>query len=83
MKITPYGSNILVEPMIKSQIAVVDQNPLCEYGEVIAIGEDVKYIKVGDKVGFTIYGMKDLTAEGKKYYFIPEDTNFLLCKLEW
>lgn len=83
LKITPYGKNILIEPMIKSQIAVSDSAPLCEYGKVVAVGGDVTTVKEGETIGFTVYGLNELFAEDKKYYFVPEDSRFILGKLEW
>lgn len=79
--IRPFGSNILVEPVEKKQILVSDQKSLCEYGKVVAIGSEVKEIKVGDTVGYLVWGVNSLQVEDKKYYFVPETSDFILCKL--
>lgn len=76
--IKPFGNNILVEPVEKKQVLVSDQSPLCEYGKVISIGSDVEHIKVGDTIGFTVWGINKLEINDKKYYFIAEDARFLL-----
>lgn len=80
--ITPFGTQILVQPIEKKQILVSDQGSLCEYGTVIAVGSKVEEIKVGDTIGFTVWGMNHLEINGQKYYFIKEDDDFLLGKLE-
>lgn len=77
-KIQPFGNQILVEPIEKKQILVTNQKSLCEYGTVIAIGDEVNKIKVGDTVGYTIWGINSLEIDGKKHYFLPEDQQFLL-----
>lgn len=83
MKITrAFGNNILIQPMIRSQIAVSDTPSLCEYGEVIAIGSDVKTIKVGDKISFTVWGLNSVDLEGSKYYLVPEDPKFILSYID-
>lgn len=76
--IKPFGKQILVQPVIKSQIAVSDNVSLCEYGKVIDIGDDVQKIKVGDEIGFTVWGLNHIEINGIKYYFVLEDTNFIL-----
>jgi len=76
--IKPFGNNILVSPIEKKQVLVNEQAPLCEYGKVDAVGDDVQFIKVGDIIGFTIWGVNSLQVEDEKYYFIPEDARFVL-----
>ncbi len=81
MKITPFGDQILIKPVEKQQILVSDDGTLNEYGEVVAIGSDVKTIKVGDKVGFSVFGVEKLVIDEQKYYFIRENAEFLLCTI--
>lgn len=78
MEIKPFGRNILVEPVQKKQILVSDSKGLCEYGKVVAIGGDVKEIKIGDTVGFLVWGVNSLVVENDTYYFVPESDEFLL-----
>ena len=79
--IRPYGINILVKPIEKKQILISDQRSLCEYGKVIAVGEDVKNIKVGDTIGYLIWGINSLEVEKTKHYFVPETSDFILCTI--
>lgn len=46
-----------------------------EIGEIIAIGEDVKGLKVGQKVLFKAWSCDIVTVDGKRYYFINMTTN--------
>lgn len=78
MQIKPYGTNILVQPIVKSQVLVSDSGTLCEYGKVLAIGDEVSKVKVGDEVGFLVWGIQKLEVEGETFYFIPENSDFLL-----
>ncbi len=82
MTIQPFGNQILVEPIEVKNVLVSQQKSLCEYGKVTAIGQDVKHVAVGDTIGFTVWGLNHLEVEGKKYYFIQEDPQFLLGKIE-
>ncbi len=80
--IKPFGDRILVKPVEKAQVLVSDDGVLSEYGDVIAIGEDVKKIKVGDRVGFSVFGIEKLVIDEQKYYFLQESPEFLLCVIE-
>lgn len=82
MNIIPFGKRILIKPVEKQQVLVSDDGTLNEYGEVIAIGDEVQKIKVGDKVGFSVFGVEKLIIEEEKFYFIREDDEFLLGKIE-
>lgn len=77
-KIKPFGSNILVKPHEKKQVLVADKGSLCEYGEVIAIGDLVQYIKVGDIIGYTVFGTNSLQINEKKHWFVNETSEFIL-----
>lgn len=81
MKIAPFGKRILVRPVVKEQVLVSDDGTLNEYGEVIAIGPAVQYIKIGDKIGFSVFGVEKLVIGEEKHYLILEDEEFLLATL--
>jgi co-chaperonin GroES (HSP10) len=76
--ITPFGNNILVLPTEVKTIVSVKNTSKCDYGKVIAIGKDVKEIKVGDVIGFVNHGLLALEVEKTKLYFVTEDANFIL-----
>lgn len=81
-KINPFGNRILVKPAEKAHILVGDDGTLNEYGEVIAIGPDVVTVSVGQKIGFSVFGIEKLIIEDEKYYFVQEDPEFLLATIE-
>jgi co-chaperonin GroES (HSP10) len=80
MKIKPFGNQILIEPINKKQIIGVPT--LCEYGTVVAIGDDVQVIKVGEVVGFIKWGINELDIDGKKYLFVQENAANILGTIE-
>lgn len=82
MKIKPFGAQILVKPIEKQQVLMAEDGTLNEYGEVIAIGSEVKTIKAGDKIGFSVFGVEKLVIDEQKYYFIKESDEFLLAIIE-
>lgn len=89
--IQPFGDQILVKPVQKQQVLVSDDGTLSEYGEVIAVGPDVgrflfcfkknNRIKIGDMVGFSVFGIEKLIIDEEKYYFLRESPEFLLCTI--
>lgn len=82
MKIRPFGDQILVKPVEKQQVLVSDDGTLNEYGEVTAVGDEVQKIKVGDKIGFSVFGIEKMIIEEEKFYFIRESPEFLLAVIE-
>lgn len=82
MKIKPYGDQILVKPIEKQQILVSERKSLCEYGTVLDIGDQVTEIKVGDVIGFTVWGLNHLEIDNEKHYFVRQLPEFILGKLE-
>ena len=81
MTIKPFGNNILVKPHERDTILKSAEGSLSEYGEVIAIGDSVQSIKVGDTIGFTIFGINALEVDGKKAYLVPETSEFILATI--
>ena len=78
MNIIPYGKNILVSPSKKKKILVSDTNAIEAYGDVIAIGDDVKTVKVGDTILFTKWGIRENKIDDEVFYFVKEDDDFFL-----
>lgn len=82
MQIRPFGSRILIKPAAKTQVLVSDQGTLCEYGTVVAIGNDVVHVKVGDSVGFVVWGVEKLDVRDEIFYFIDEKSDYILGFIE-
>lgn len=80
MTIRPYGDYLLVKPHERKQVLRVDDGALSEYGEVVALGEGCnESIKIGDTIGFSVFGVEKLVIDEEKYYFIRQNAEFLLC----
>lgn len=75
--IKPLFNQILVSPE-KDNVALAQEASFLNYGIVEDIGEDVKVIKKGDKIAFTIWGLNHISINEKTYYFLPENPDFLL-----
>ncbi len=82
MKIIPFGDQILVKPIEKRDGPLGEEGNLSEYGEIVAVGSGVATVKVGDRVGFSVFGVEKLMIDEQKYYFIRENAEFLLCTIE-
>lgn len=80
--IRPFGNQILIQPVEKKQVLISDQGSLCEYGKVLAVGDEVKKVKVGDTLGFLVWGVNSLEIDGVKSYFINETADFILGFIE-
>ena len=78
--VTPFGRNILVQPTEIKTIVSVKNTSKTDYGTVIAVGDEVKKVAVGDTVGFVNHGLLALEVNKTKLYFVPETDDFLLCK---
>ncbi len=79
---TPFWDKIVVEPIVKKGFLVSDQPPLEEMGKVIAVGKSVKFVKVGDTLCFSSWGVnKTPEINGKVYYVVPEQSDFIQGKL--
>lgn len=77
MDIKPFAYQILVKPIEQKEI-LSNGKSLCQYGTVTAIGDEVKHIKVGDVIAYTIWGLNHIEYNGEKYYFVIEDPRFIL-----
>ena len=81
--IKPYGTYLFIKPVEKPQVLVSDDGTFNEYGVVVAVGDECTgKIKVGDKVGFSVFGIEKLIIDDQKYYFLKESDEFLLCTIE-
>ena len=77
----PFDNNIIVKPTQKKQVLVSDNKKLCLYGEVIAVGDLVKDIKVGETIIYEKWGLKSPEIDGEEVHFISRLSPFLLGKI--
>ncbi len=77
----PYVNKIEVSPMNQESIILGEDKSLIEAGEVVAVGEKVTFVKVGDMIAFDSWGCsKTPEIDGVQHYVVPEDENVILGK---
>ena len=78
----PYFDKIQIKPF-KVERSILTEETLQEKGEVISIGKDCKFVKVGDIVFYQAYGYLETPADenGEKFYVVPETSAFILGKI--
>lgn len=80
--IKAFGRYLYIKPVEKKSVLLSDTGKLCEYGEILDVGSEVKLLKKGQVVGFLAWGVKELEMDDVKHYFVPEDGDFILCVVE-
>jgi len=74
----PLDKRIVIKPIIpqkkESVIIVKDESP--QSFEVVAIGDEVKKVNVGDKVLIAAHSTSEVNYEGQKYIIVNE-TNII------
>ncbi len=75
----PYYDKIVIKPLEEKTIIKSQDTNLLEKGEVVAVGRDVTFVKVGDIVYFESYGCIK-TADGE--YVVTENGQVILGKHE-
>lgn len=79
----PYYDKIEVIPLKKDAMLLTPDQNKEERGEVVSIGRDVKFVKVGDILYFSSWGCTETQeVDGVKRYIIPEASEFILGKEE-
>lgn len=75
----PYYNRIEVKPYSKESNFVNDDKSLITAGEVIAVGRDVTFVTVGDKIHFDSWGCVPTTDEvdGIEHYTIEESSKLI------
>ena len=75
----PFGNNILVKPALKDKV-IGDKAIYRLYGEVLAVGDEVKKVKKGDIIGWTLFGIEEIVeADGSKIHLVQENPDFILA----
>lgn len=74
-----FGNNIEVEPVSKNKI-IGETAKYYLYGKVLSVGNDVKIVKVGDMIAWTLWGMNEVVdADGTKHHFVQENSDFIIA----
>lgn len=74
----PFGKNIRFAPRSKDKI-IGDTSKYWLFGDVVAIGDEVQKIKVGDVIEVTQWALNKTIMEDKKErFYVKEDDEFIL-----
>ena len=77
----PFGKRVQVKPEKQETTILAAETNLVERAEVVGIGDKVEYIKVGDRLLFTSFGVDSVDVNGERHYFLLEDDAFILAIL--
>ncbi len=75
----PLDKRIIVKPIIpepKKTCVIITKDEAPQAFEVVAIGDDVKKVNIGDKILIAAYSTSEVSYEGVKYTLINE-TNII------
>lgn len=82
MTFEPYYDKIVIKPFKKERIIRGEDADLVEAGEVIAVGEAVKWLKIGDTVFFDSWGSsKTPVVNGEQHYVVSVREDVILGKI--
>lgn len=80
MKMKPLGKRIVVKALKQEQkteggiyLPETASKEKPQQGEVTAVGDEFKEVKIGDKVVFAKYGGTEIKLEGEDYLVLGED----------
>lgn len=75
MNLIPYHDKLVVKPAETRTIIVSSTGNKQEYGEVLAVGSELKdFINVGETVFFESWAVQKTPAiNGEEHYFVPKD----------
>ena len=76
----PYSDYIYLQPVKENSIFSQNEGTLYTFGEVLAIGEDVKKAKVGDFIAFELWDKPEFQRlTGETCHFVREKD--VICKI--
>jgi len=83
MKIKPTKNHIQLEidEAKAGALSMESMVTAVEIGKIIAIGDEVSDLKVGQKVLFKAWAVDIVTVDGKRYYFLDLNTGGLKATL--
>lgn len=79
MNFTPFIGRVQFAPMKQETVILNDKDSLVEVGTVIAIGEGVTGIAIGDTIYFLAYGAEEAKdKEGNSYWTVLWDMKYIM-----
>ena len=84
MAIKPAAGKIFIKlnELKAGALDVTNQNMLSEQGKVVAVGEGVASIKIGDEVVVKIWGCDHASIDNEDYYVTDITSKAILCVIE-
>lgn len=83
MSFKPYHDKIEIRPVKNETVIAAADQKFHEMGEVVAVGRDVEFVKVGDMLVFTAHGVWETPEiDGEKHYVVTEHSEFILGKVQ-
>jgi len=74
----PLGKNILFSPEKKDKV-IGDTSKFFLIGKVLAVGDEVKKIKVGETIGVTQWALNKIVMPDKaEHFFVIESDDYIL-----
>lgn len=81
MKFIPYQGQVEIETIQKKSVIHGDDKELLEMGKVVAVGEGVTFLKIGDIVHFESYGCgKTAPVDGIVHYVVQVNESVIRGK---
>ena len=75
------GRRILIKPESEKTIIKTVDSSLVERGKVLAVGDDCKFVNVGDTILFNSFGCDKVKVGDEEHYFVIETDEFILAKI--
>lgn len=83
MTFIPYADKVVIKPIKREEVIPTADAKFEEMGEVLAVGADVTFVKVGDTVFFRPFGYtKTPEVDGERHYVVTIAPEFILGKIE-
>jgi len=83
MTFVPHHKKIEIRPFKNETVIAAADQKFQEMGEVVAVGRDVEFVKVGDILVFTAHGVWETPEiDGEKHYVVTEHDEYILGKVE-
>lgn len=83
LKVSPLNGIIYLK-LEETKAGVLDMSSKLaqvEVAEVLAVGDDVKHIKKGDRLFVKSWGVDLITYKDQRYCFVSLETNAVLAKI--
>ena len=81
-KIQPLGKIILIAPIHTESKFITDDKSITSKVKVMAIGNEVTSVKVGDTIIANYWGTDTVEVDGETYHFVKDSDDYILAKYD-